>query len=49
MSEGFTPQSVAAILRRRKSLNVQEGNARTRNVAVEGVESVETVEATGKS
>jgi hypothetical protein len=47
MSDGLTPQSVAAILRRRESLNFQEGNNRTRTIEVEGVESVETVEATG--
>jgi hypothetical protein len=32
----------------RKSLNFQERNARTRNIKVEEVESVETVEATGE-
>jgi hypothetical protein len=36
-------------LRSRKLLNFQEGNNRTRNIEVEGVERVETVEATGKS
>jgi hypothetical protein len=33
----------------RKSLNFQERNARTRNINVEEVESVENVEATGKA
>jgi hypothetical protein len=36
-------------LRSRKSLNFQESNARARNIEVEGVESVEKVEATRRS
>src|SRR4029077_1827267 len=36
-------------LRSRKSLNFQERNAGTRNIEVEGVESVENVEATRRA
>jgi hypothetical protein len=36
-------------LRRRKSLNFQERKARTRKIEVEGVESVENVEAYGET
>jgi hypothetical protein len=36
-------------LRDRKSLNFQESNAGTRNMEVEGVESVENVEATRRA